>query len=120
MVNGESMNRFERRKNETHESILEAATALIAESGLGGFSLEAVADRADVSRATLYNHYADKGGLLREVLEAALRVEQSADNRHHIASAMRVALEFWGDAPLSTIGRDEFVKPDIAAPGVNV
>jgi AcrR family transcriptional regulator len=67
------MNRLERRKSETHDSILQAATALIAESGLGGFSLEAVADRADVSRATLYNHYADRSGLLREVLEPVFR-----------------------------------------------
>jgi integrase len=45
-----------------------------------------------------------------QAFEEALSVEKSADNRNHIASAMRVALAAWGDVPLSTIGREEFVE----------
>ncbi len=44
-----------------------------------------------------------------QAFDAAVAHEPSSDNRHHILSAKRVALAFWGDAPISTIGRDEFI-----------
>ena len=51
------------------EGILEAAAAIFMESGLGSLHMEHVARRANVSKATLYNHFPTKEALF-EVLIA--------------------------------------------------
>ncbi|MEU2040029.1 TetR/AcrR family transcriptional regulator [Nocardia niwae] len=49
------------------ETLLDAAVALIAESGLDDLTLSAVAERAGVSRATAYREFGDKDGLVSAV-----------------------------------------------------
>ena len=44
----------------THESIILAAKKLIAEQGFRGMNMIELASEAEVSRATLYNHFRDK------------------------------------------------------------
>jgi AcrR family transcriptional regulator len=39
-------------------AILDAAAALLDEHGIGGFSVDDLAERADVSRRTVFNHFA--------------------------------------------------------------
>jgi TetR/AcrR family transcriptional repressor of mexJK operon len=51
-------------------AILQAARALFLERGLTATSVEAVADEAGVSKATVYSHFADKEALLRAVMAA--------------------------------------------------
>lgn len=84
--------RFERRRTRTHQSILSAATSLIQARGLQGFSLDDVARQADVSRATVYNHYADRGALLREVVEPVFRLAQERVDLL-LAAPERITLE---------------------------
>jgi len=48
----------------TRERILEAATAIIRESGPEGLTVEAAADLAGVSRKTVYNHFDGKYALI--------------------------------------------------------
>ncbi len=48
----------------TRERILEAATAIIRERGPEGLTVEATADRAGVSRKTVYNHFDGKYALI--------------------------------------------------------
>jgi AcrR family transcriptional regulator len=67
------MDRFQRRKRRTREAILRAAAELIREKGLEGLSLEEVAAKAAVSRATLYNHFSDKPRLLAAALTPVFR-----------------------------------------------
>jgi TetR/AcrR family transcriptional regulator, mexJK operon transcriptional repressor len=50
--------------------ILSAARDLFLEHGLTAVSMDAIADRAGVSKATVYSHFGDKDDLLRAVLEA--------------------------------------------------
>jgi TetR/AcrR family transcriptional repressor of mexJK operon len=50
------------------EGIVEAATALFLKDGFELTSMEAVAKKADVSKLTIYNHFADKVTLFREVI----------------------------------------------------
>jgi hypothetical protein len=45
-----------------------------------------------------------------QAFEEAKKVEKSSDNRNHLTSAMRIALAVWGDAPLSTIAREQFLE----------
>jgi TetR/AcrR family transcriptional repressor of mexJK operon len=52
------------RDLEKRDAILDAAGQLFAERGLGAASMEAVAERANVSKMTIYAHYPDKAALL--------------------------------------------------------
>ena len=59
------------RRAETSEGnrqrVLDAAHELIAESGFHLVSLDAVAERADVTRVTVYRHFGSKRGLFEAV-----------------------------------------------------
>jgi AcrR family transcriptional regulator len=59
----------QRRGHETMAAILDAAAELLAESGLEGFSTNAIAARAGVNIATLYGYFADKHAILSELFE---------------------------------------------------
>src|ERR1700685_4220571 len=48
--------------------ILRAATALFLKDGYELTSMEAVAKKADVSKLTIYSHFADKAELFRNVI----------------------------------------------------
>jgi AcrR family transcriptional regulator len=52
----------------TRQAVIGAARELLAEGQWSGFTLEAVAARAGVSRVTVYNQVASKAGLLDAVL----------------------------------------------------
>jgi AcrR family transcriptional regulator len=60
------------------EAILEATLALLRERGVARLTTRDVAERAGVSEASVYYHYADKAGLLRAVFEAGLQRLQRA------------------------------------------
>ncbi|WP_051451024.1 TetR/AcrR family transcriptional regulator [Actinospica robiniae] len=52
----------------TRRALIDAARELLAEGPWSGFTLEAVAGRAGVTRVTVYNQVASKAGLLDAVL----------------------------------------------------
>jgi len=58
------------RGRATRERILGAATALIAERGVAGTSLDDVRARAGASKSQLYLYFADRDALLRAVATA--------------------------------------------------
>jgi AcrR family transcriptional regulator len=51
-----------------HQKVLDAALALFAERGIEATSMDAIALSSGVSKATIYNHWADKEALLLEVM----------------------------------------------------
>ncbi|WP_435232538.1 TetR/AcrR family transcriptional regulator [Streptomyces althioticus] len=51
--------------------VLEAARELLVEQGFDALSVDAVAERAAVHRATVYRRWRDVGGLLADVLDTA-------------------------------------------------
>ena len=57
------------------ERILVAGGEIVAERGFGGLSLDEVAKRSGVSRATVYRLYPGKAALYREVVRAHLPTE---------------------------------------------
>jgi AcrR family transcriptional regulator len=58
-----------RPRDETRdEAILEAAVALIAEAGYDSMSMEAIAARAGVSKATIYRRWPGKAELVAEAI----------------------------------------------------
>lgn len=55
----------------TRLRIVDAAVSLYLELGVTGTSIQAVADRADVARGTVVNHFGGADGLLEAVLDRA-------------------------------------------------
>lgn len=53
----------------TRGRIIEAARALLSDSGANSFSIDAVASRADVARMTVYYQFKSKGKLLEALLD---------------------------------------------------
>ncbi|MFB4269774.1 TetR/AcrR family transcriptional regulator [Nonomuraea sp. GTA35] len=58
------------RTGRIRAQVLDAVRAELAERGYDGLSLDGVAARAGVHRATVYRRWRDVGGLLADVLEA--------------------------------------------------
>jgi TetR/AcrR family transcriptional regulator, cholesterol catabolism regulator len=78
--------RRSRREQEIRGRILEAAIACFLERGYEATTIDEIAERADVARATVFNHYAEKQELLtaylarrRQELVDLLRREPRAD-----------------------------------------
>ncbi|NDE71412.1 MAG: TetR/AcrR family transcriptional regulator, partial [Actinobacteria bacterium] len=95
----------------TRYAILNAAKSLLASSGVSGTNMIEIADRAQVSRASLYNHFRDKNevflGLVETEIERistlALVAQSRADALYMISreisghEGLRRALEIDGD-----------------------
>jgi AcrR family transcriptional regulator len=56
------------RSLEAHDKVIHAALALFSERGIDAASMDAIARSSGVSKATIYNHWADKEALLMEVM----------------------------------------------------
>lgn len=87
---------------ETKTALIEAATALFAELGYAGTSLEAVAARAMVTRGAVYHHFAGKRGLFEEVLDRL-----GADVMDRVAKAAATQSDPWESA---MVGLDAFLE----------
>ena len=62
-------NAGDRRIRKTQHALREAFVALVLERGYDAVTVEDIADRADVARATFYKHFADKEELLTTLFE---------------------------------------------------
>ncbi len=56
------------RSTEAHEKVLNAALDLFSERGIESTSMDAISQASGVSKATIYNHWADKEALLLEAM----------------------------------------------------
>lgn len=56
------------RSKEAHEKVLRTALDLFGERGIEATSMDTIAQASGVSKATIYNHWADKEALLMEVM----------------------------------------------------
>lgn len=59
----------DRRVRRTRRQILEATIELMKKRGLDGFTMDAIADAADVSRSTLYRHWPQLHDLLFDAIQ---------------------------------------------------
>jgi AcrR family transcriptional regulator len=64
--------RRDRRWQEVHQRIVEAAISLFDEQGFAATKVSDICDRADVANKTFFNHFPTKNDVLREIAEAAL------------------------------------------------
>jgi AcrR family transcriptional regulator len=103
-----STSRRERRARETRRKILVAAFELFSERGIEAVTVEEIAERADVARATVFNYFASKETLCTELGELQVEALREAVEEGRIsgpsvseklAQALRVSSEFPGTSP---------------------
>jgi AcrR family transcriptional regulator len=68
------------RSAEAHRAILDAVLVLLAEEGFGGLSIEGVAARAGVGKATVYRRWSSKVPLVIEALDTVASERLSVPN----------------------------------------
>jgi TetR/AcrR family transcriptional regulator, regulator of autoinduction and epiphytic fitness len=81
--NGNTRRRYnsERRRQQAQQTrglVLDAAAGLFVERGYEGTSMAAIADRAGVSVETVYGHFGNKRRLLGDLMQRAVRGDESA------------------------------------------
>jgi TetR/AcrR family transcriptional repressor of mexJK operon len=82
IIDPQSRRRGRPRDLDKREAVLDAATALFSERGLAATTMESVAERAGVSKMTVYANFSDKSALLKAVFErntARLRFHELPD-----------------------------------------
>ena len=62
------------RRHATRSLVLDAAIRIIEQDGLQGFTLEAVAKEAGLSKGGVFYHFESKHGLVRAMLETAMEM----------------------------------------------
>jgi AcrR family transcriptional regulator len=61
--------RHEQRKAATHQGLIDAARDVIAEKGYNRVDILDITERANVSKATFYKHFANKEACVRELMQ---------------------------------------------------
>ena len=92
----------------TENAILEATKELIAERGVSDISMIEIAERSQVSRATLYNHYRDKDAVLSALLDSEVgRLVEIASHGTPAECLENLSLAISTDAALAGIRRHD-------------
>lgn len=78
--------RRRRKRAERRDSLLDLADDLVAESGVDGLTMTALAERADYAPASLYTYFSSRSDLLATLQERALR---------HLAAVVDERLQTW-------------------------
>ena len=108
VVSPARVGRRERKKLETRERIFESGVALFATHGYDSTTMEQIGERADVSRATVFNYFARKedivfewfGRLRAEFAKALAEDDQhTVDSTSRLRRAFRVLADLYEDDP---------------------
>ncbi len=89
--------RRERKKLETRERIFESGVALFAAHGYDSTTMEQIGERADVSRATVFNYFARKEDIVFEWfrrLRAEFETALTDDHQNTLDSTSRLRRAF--------------------------
>ncbi len=76
------------RTERLKETILATTCALLAEVGVGGLTVDAVAARAGVGKATVYRHWASRAELILDAVSSLVTDDEAID-----AGSLRLDLE---------------------------
>ncbi len=83
------------RSQEADRAILGAAVELLAERGLADMSIEEVAARAGVGKATIYRRWPSKGLLALDAFVASFREQQPLPDTGTLSGDLLEALHAW-------------------------
>jgi AcrR family transcriptional regulator len=83
------------RSEEVGRAILRAAAGLLAERGLPGMSIEEVAARAGVGKATIYRRWNSKGALALDAFLAEFQGQQPLPNTGSLRGDLLRAIRAW-------------------------
>jgi AcrR family transcriptional regulator len=83
------------RSERSHRAILDAANELLDERGFVDLTMEEVAQRAGVSKATIYRWWPTKGTLVFEAFSANFLARQPLSNTGSLRGDLVAALRSW-------------------------
>jgi AcrR family transcriptional regulator len=92
---------------ERREQLLDVARSVFAERGYDAASVEEIADRAEVSKPIVYEHFGGKDGLYQTIIGRELRQLTDRISRSLDAPSPRRALEQAAEAFLGYIAEEE-------------
>ena len=96
-------NRYERAKEKTRQKIIDVAINLFNKQGFDSTSLEQIAEKADVARKTIYNHFPAKESIIIEYLQRLVRnrapevgrmLQEHVDTRSRLVSVLNQITEW--------------------------
>jgi AcrR family transcriptional regulator len=83
------------RSEQADRAILAAAADLLAERGLAGMSIEEVASRAGVGKATIYRRWTSRGALALDAFLAEFQNQQPLPDTGSLHDDLLTALRSW-------------------------
>jgi AcrR family transcriptional regulator len=96
----------ERRSERSHRAILDATISLLCEHGFAGLTVDGVAARAGVGKATIYRHWASKNELAMEAIGAVLPAPVGPDTgslQEDLRQLMLGVSRMLTDSPLASL-----------------
>ncbi|MDR6974138.1 AcrR family transcriptional regulator [Streptomyces sp. 3330] len=92
---------------EVRADVLDAAGGLLLDQGMGAFTIEAVAERAGVSKTTLYKWWPSKGALALDgyfhAVESVLAFPESDDVEADLAAQLRAFVRMLTGTPAGRV-----------------
>jgi AcrR family transcriptional regulator len=83
------------RSEQADQAILAAASDVLAERGFGGMSIEEVASRAGVGKATIYRRWTSRGALALDAFLVQFRSQQPLPQTGSLRGDLLAALRAW-------------------------
>jgi AcrR family transcriptional regulator len=96
------------RNPASQEAILKAAADILRETGLSGFSIEAVARRAHAGKPTIYRWWSSRAALLLDVYHDQKHVEPVPDTgtiESDLFAFVTALFDYWRDSDAGSIFR---------------
>ncbi len=83
------------RSRHTEQAILEAASDIVTSSGLAAMTIEGVAERAGVGKASIYRRWPSKGALAFDAVVGAILASQRTPDTGSLEGDLRQVAEMW-------------------------
>jgi AcrR family transcriptional regulator len=120
--NGTAEKRLDPRVKRTRELIVRAFSELVAEKGHTGLTVQEIAERATINRATFYAHFRDQHELLDYFISQAFREElwrrlpdSPGPSRENLKALALAACEFFSKLETNCRRSDRQFRPLIEA-----
>ena len=91
----ETRRRGRPRSRRTEKAILEAASEIVSSSGLADLTIEGVAERAGVGKASIYRRWPSKGALAFDAVVDAILTTQRTPDTGSLEGDLREVAENW-------------------------